>query len=89
MLIRSGPPGKLRGSVPLCKEGYFFRRRLAAKDFIAVRKAPEALDDLDIAAPVTTQRTSAIGISRQGFKQTDRAALVGDIFAVVEWHIEK
>jgi len=54
-----------------------------------VRKAPEALDDLDIGAPVTTQRTAAIRISRQGFGKCQRAPLVSEIFAVMEWHIEE
>ena len=54
-----------------------------------MRKAPEALDDLDIGAPVTTQRTAAIGISRQRFGKCQRALLVSKIFAVMEWHIEE
>jgi monovalent cation:proton antiporter-2 (CPA2) family protein len=63
--------------------------RSPPKDFVAVRKAPEALDDLDVGAPVTTQRTAAIGISRQGFGKCQRAPLVSEIFAVMEWHIEE
>ena len=31
---------------------------------VAVRKAPKALDDLDVRAPVAAQRAAAIGIAR-------------------------
>ena len=61
----------------------------SAEDFVAVRKAPEAFDDLDIVAPVTTQRTTAIGIARQGVEECQRAALVGDVLAVMKRHIEE
>ena len=54
-----------------------------------MRKAAEALDDLEIGAPVTAQRTTAIGMARQGSKQAARAALVGEVFAVVIRHIEE
>ncbi len=61
----------------------------SAEDFVAVRKAPEQRDDLDIVAPVTTQRTASIGISRQGVEKCQRAPLIGDVLAVMKRHIEE
>src|SRR6516164_6447932 len=63
--------------------------RLPAKDFVAMRKAAKALDDLDIRSPVAAQSTTTIGVARQSTEQRDRAVLVGEILAVVIWHVEK
>ena len=49
-------------------EGDLGLGRQPAEYLVAVRKAAEALDDLDIAAPVTAQGTAAVGISRQRFE---------------------
>jgi len=54
-----------------------------------MREAPEPFDDLDVGAPVTAQSPTVIAISRQGIEKCHRAALVGEVFAVVERHIEE
>jgi hypothetical protein len=54
-----------------------------------VRKSTEELDHLEIRAAITALRTAAFRIARHGAKQSDRAALVGEVLAVVERHIEE
>jgi hypothetical protein len=41
-------------SVPLREEVDLVRGRLPAEDFIAVGKASESLDDVDVRVPITT-----------------------------------
>ena len=65
------------------------RGRLSAKDFVAMRKAAKALDDLDIRSPVAAQSTTTIGVARQSTEQRDRAVLVGEILAVVNMACRK
>ena len=62
---------------------------IPAEDLVAVRKATEALDDLDIRASVTPQGAAAIGISWQGVEQRYRAPLVSNVLAVMERHIKE
>src|ERR1700682_2077808 len=71
------------------EKGEFGRSRFPAKDRVPVRKTAEALDDLDIRVPVATQGIGSIGIARQRFEQGPRAALVVDVLAVMERHVEK
>lgn len=54
-----------------------------------MRKAPEPLDDLYVETPVTAQSPAAIPISREGVEKCHRAALVGEVFAVMKRHIEE
>ena len=54
-----------------------------------MRKSTEELDHLEIRAAITALRTGAFRIARHGAKQSDRAALVGEVLAVVERHIEE
>src|SRR6266851_6854138 len=69
------------------------RRRDSAEDRVAVREAAEALDDLDV-GPAVASEAAALGvaiiaITGQALGQSPCAALVGEIFAVVERHVEE
>ena len=75
--------------IALHEECDFLRRRWPAEDFVAVRKAPELLDDLEVGYAITAQAAGAIGISRQGIEERYRAPLIGEIFAVMERHVEE
>src|SRR5216684_3985761 len=60
------------------------RRRDSAKDRVAVREAAEALDDLDV-GPAVASEAAALGVAIIAI--TGQA--VGEIFAVVERHVEE
>src|SRR5712691_7536288 len=69
------------------------RRRDPTEDRVAVREAAEAFDDLDVGPAVAAEAT-ALGvaiaaITGQALGQHPRAALVGEVFAVVERHVEE
>src|SRR6516165_12214526 len=55
--------------VPLGEERGLLGSRCPAEDRIAVRKAAESRDDLDIGAAVTAQRTATIALARQAVEQ--------------------
>src|SRR5215472_3125433 len=75
--------------VPRREECEFLGGRFPAENFIAVRKAAEPLDDLDIGASVTAQRTATVALALRAVEQSHRAALVGEVLAMVKRHVEK
>jgi hypothetical protein len=74
---------------PFLKERDLRGSRFPAEDRVTVRKAAELLDDLNVRAPVAPQGTATVGVARQSVEQSDRAALVAEILAVVKRHIEE
>ncbi len=69
-------------------KGDLLRCRLAPEDRVAVREAAKAFDHVDIAHRIAAGAL-APGAVGQAFEQFERAALVGEVFAVVQRHVEE
>src|SRR5260370_32016971 len=81
-----------RAGSRLLHERELLRRRDPAEDRVAVREAAEAFDDVDIGVAIPSEAAALgvrVALPRQALGERLGAALVGEVFAVVERHVEK